>query len=268
MGRELSPDEVDRVTAAIYAGRRIEAIRLYRVASGDDLSAAVQVVEGIEARLRAESPEKFAAVSRSALGGIVFAVVSLAMAVGLVALVRPGMFGGANQPAPPEAKPLRAAQPAEGPPVPVQAERNAAQKNPLANAQVKKFPSKLAPRPARGIPKLPKLVDTSVDEAAPYDGELAGAWLLHFTAGKERPVKFSRVDATHFRLESGVVFNGLYEVLGGRLVMEKSIDPRSAGFEWSIRDGDHLRLIVQPAVNLAGGQNYLGATLTRQDDAN
>ena len=30
MARELSPDEADRVSAALYAGRKMEAIRLYR----------------------------------------------------------------------------------------------------------------------------------------------------------------------------------------------------------------------------------------------
>ena len=354
MGRELSADEIDRVTAAIYAGRKIEAIKLYRTASGDDLAAAKQVVEGIEARLRAESPEKFSAVSRSAVGGIVFAVVALAMAVGLVAVVRPGMFGGANKPAPQDAKPVPAAPPAanaeddltgrwtmhmpagfdhavelvrvdatryrlksknklllkgvyerrndllvmEHPDDPLEmgfewrigegnnlvlvAQPEAAQylgatlkrqvdaghEKPVADAAGDKLPPKPAPKSAKAIRKPPKLVDSTVEEAAPYDGDLAGAWVLGLNNGKGGKLRLVRTDATHLRLEpNGSAFSGLYEVRGGRLVMEKPVDARFAEFEWSIRDGDHLRLIVQPAERLAGGQNYLGATLTRQGDA-
>lgn len=45
------------VTAAIAAGRKIEAIRLYRQHAGCDLKTAKEAVEKVEARVRAANPQ-------------------------------------------------------------------------------------------------------------------------------------------------------------------------------------------------------------------
>jgi Ribosomal protein L7/L12 C-terminal domain len=56
------PDEaVVRISDALYAGRKIEAIRLYRQATKLGLKESKDFIEALEVRLRQESPEKFTA---------------------------------------------------------------------------------------------------------------------------------------------------------------------------------------------------------------
>ncbi len=64
----LPPD--DRLTAikeALYSGHKIEAIKLYREATGSQLVDAKNAVEKLEADLRSTSPEKF--IAQSSRGG-------------------------------------------------------------------------------------------------------------------------------------------------------------------------------------------------------
>ena len=49
------------IEAAIFAGRKIEAIKLHREATGSGLAEAKQAVEELEADLRRSSPDRFAA---------------------------------------------------------------------------------------------------------------------------------------------------------------------------------------------------------------
>ncbi len=55
----LPDDQVERIQAALFAGRKIEAIKLYREATGTGLSEAKLFVEKIESELRSSAPEQF-----------------------------------------------------------------------------------------------------------------------------------------------------------------------------------------------------------------
>ncbi len=64
MSQQPNPTEMDRVNQALFAGRLIEAIKIYRSATGCGLKEAKDFVEALEARLRAEVPERFTAPPR------------------------------------------------------------------------------------------------------------------------------------------------------------------------------------------------------------
>ena|SRR5947199_9831557 len=49
------------IQAALFAGRKIQAIKLYRLASGLGLKEAKDAMEAYEARLRGEAPDRFTA---------------------------------------------------------------------------------------------------------------------------------------------------------------------------------------------------------------
>ncbi len=54
------PDpELSAIREALFNRRKIEAIKLYRKATGSGLAEAKQAVEKLEADLRAASPERF-----------------------------------------------------------------------------------------------------------------------------------------------------------------------------------------------------------------
>ena len=55
----MSDDDVQQIMAAVFAGKKILAIKLYRQATQSSLVDAKNFVEALEVRLRAESPEKF-----------------------------------------------------------------------------------------------------------------------------------------------------------------------------------------------------------------
>ena len=68
------------ITNAILRGRRIEAIKLQRKATGVGLAEAKAAVEKEEAELRISSPERFEATAgrKGCLGGVlVFALVTI-----------------------------------------------------------------------------------------------------------------------------------------------------------------------------------------------
>ena len=61
MSTQLSQQQIEQIANAIYAGRKIEAIKLHREATNSDLAYAKDFVERLEAELRVREPEKFAA---------------------------------------------------------------------------------------------------------------------------------------------------------------------------------------------------------------
>ena len=63
---ESQPEhDLTPVADALFRGRKIEAIKLYRESHGGGLKEAKDFVEQLESRLRDVSPEKFAAASRA-----------------------------------------------------------------------------------------------------------------------------------------------------------------------------------------------------------
>ena len=81
MSDSLSDETIDRIRAALFAGRKIEAIKLYREATGADLRDAKDTVEGIERELRAQTPDLFTAPPGKGCGLLVLSL-GLLVAVG------------------------------------------------------------------------------------------------------------------------------------------------------------------------------------------
>lgn len=67
MNQQPNPTEMDRVNQALFAGRFIEAIKIYRSATGCDLKESKDFIEALEDRLRAEMPERFSGPPRKKL---------------------------------------------------------------------------------------------------------------------------------------------------------------------------------------------------------
>lgn len=60
----VTDETKDRVTAAIFAGRKLEAIKLYRAATGQGLKESKLFVEELTKRLREEHPDRVPAESK------------------------------------------------------------------------------------------------------------------------------------------------------------------------------------------------------------
>jgi hypothetical protein len=89
---DLTDDQRDAIIASLYAGRRIDAIKQYRVATGHGLKEAKDFIDALEVRLREESPELFqTAAPAGCSGGVVVVILLsaiLAALVGLALLIR------------------------------------------------------------------------------------------------------------------------------------------------------------------------------------
>ena len=83
MSLPIPPQKVAAFEAAIYNGRKIEAIKIYRETTGAGLAEAKSAVERIEAEWRAASPEKFktAPAGKGCSTALVLAVITVAVAV-------------------------------------------------------------------------------------------------------------------------------------------------------------------------------------------
>ena len=55
----LTDEQVQQISAAIFAGRKIAAIKLYRQATNVGLKEGKDFIEALEIRLRQESPTAF-----------------------------------------------------------------------------------------------------------------------------------------------------------------------------------------------------------------
>ena len=53
------------ITGALFEGRKIEAIKKYKVATGTGLKESKEKIETLEAELRKECPERFTASART-----------------------------------------------------------------------------------------------------------------------------------------------------------------------------------------------------------
>jgi ribosomal protein L7/L12 len=59
--KPIDEQQEQRIYEALYAGRKIEAIKLHRMASGAGLKESKDFIDALEAQLRSEAPERFAA---------------------------------------------------------------------------------------------------------------------------------------------------------------------------------------------------------------
>ena len=76
--------KIEQIKRALFAGRKIEAIKIYREQTNSGLSDAKTAIEKLEAELRASSPEKFTAPVKVGCVGVVLAIVLLGVAAGLL----------------------------------------------------------------------------------------------------------------------------------------------------------------------------------------
>lgn len=60
MTNELAPEQLTAVSNALHAGNKIEAIKLYRNATGKDLKDSKDAVEKLAMELEAKDPAMFA----------------------------------------------------------------------------------------------------------------------------------------------------------------------------------------------------------------
>ena len=81
---ELNPQQWQAITAEIFAGNKIAAIKLYREATGAGLKEAKDAVEGMEADLRQREPNKFAKSAGKSGCMSVVAVMALLVSAALV----------------------------------------------------------------------------------------------------------------------------------------------------------------------------------------
>src|SRR4051794_32862165 len=65
-GFQFTPQQREHFAEEVYAGRKINAIRQLRELSGLDLKESKEVIDGLEAELRAAHPDRFAARTSNA----------------------------------------------------------------------------------------------------------------------------------------------------------------------------------------------------------
>jgi len=99
MTQDISNDDRERIIDALYAGRKIEAIKIYRQATDTGLAPAKEFIEQLGSRLREETPEKFTSPSRKGCGTSVLIVIVAALLGGGFATFT--SLGKRQQPAPP-----------------------------------------------------------------------------------------------------------------------------------------------------------------------
>lgn len=84
MSTPIPEDKLASIKEALFQGRKIEAIKLYREYTQMGLAEAKTAIEKLEAELRTASPEKFSAVP--ARKGCLGMVMALCLAAVLVIL--------------------------------------------------------------------------------------------------------------------------------------------------------------------------------------
>jgi ribosomal protein L7/L12 len=69
----IPAQSIDRIRDALFAGRKIEAIKIYREATGPGLKESKDLIDVVEARLRVSEPERFTAAAGKGCGAAVLA---------------------------------------------------------------------------------------------------------------------------------------------------------------------------------------------------
>ncbi len=88
MTKELPPGAIDEILELIYRNQKIMACKRYMEMRGTSLLDAKQFIEQLTDKLREESPEKFAATSKSGCAGVfVLMALSLSCVLGGVILL-------------------------------------------------------------------------------------------------------------------------------------------------------------------------------------
>lgn len=82
MSSEVPDETKNEIAEAVFAGRKIEAIKRYREATGQRLAEANEFIEELTRELREKSPDKF--TSESPAAGCGSAAMYFLIVVGLV----------------------------------------------------------------------------------------------------------------------------------------------------------------------------------------
>lgn len=78
-------DDIDQIQAAVFAGDRIQAIKLYRASTGEGLKESRDFILALESELRRTDPGKFTAPpAKGCRAAAMCVLVTLALAIGLV----------------------------------------------------------------------------------------------------------------------------------------------------------------------------------------
>ena len=76
MSNPIPPDEAKQIADLLFAGQKIEAIKVHRAHTGQGLKESKDFVEAVEAELRAREPGKFVVrpSGKGCLGLVVFGI--------------------------------------------------------------------------------------------------------------------------------------------------------------------------------------------------
>lgn len=85
---QFTPEQRTALADAIYSGRKIEAIKELRTASGLGLKEAKDIVDRLEVELRTTQPERFPKASRGRLSWKLILIFILVDAVILLLIFR------------------------------------------------------------------------------------------------------------------------------------------------------------------------------------
>lgn len=81
MDTAIPEEKLTAISNALFAARKIEAIKIYRQCTGVGLYEAKQAVEAIEADLRSASPEKFSRAPGKGCLGVTVSMVAFGCAL-------------------------------------------------------------------------------------------------------------------------------------------------------------------------------------------
>ena len=81
----ITPEVAQQIAQCLYAGQKIQAIKLYREHSGKELKESKDFVDSLETELRAKEPGKFTSTAGKGCRAMI-AVLALA-AVAIVAVL-------------------------------------------------------------------------------------------------------------------------------------------------------------------------------------
>ena len=77
----MTDEDLERIRNALFAGRKIEAIKIYRESTGQGLKQAKDAVELLEDELRKAEPEKFTAPPAKGCALVLFAFLGIVGAI-------------------------------------------------------------------------------------------------------------------------------------------------------------------------------------------
>ncbi len=81
-----SNEDIDQIQAAVFAGEKINAIKLYRTVTGKGLKESKQFIEALEVELRRTEPTRFTAPAAKGCGVSVLCLLVVAVLVARLVL--------------------------------------------------------------------------------------------------------------------------------------------------------------------------------------